>query len=207
MRKIIVTGNGTDVGKTVVCAILMKLFDADYWKPIQCGLEGASDTQTVQALSGLPSERFHKEAFRLKTPASPHRAAAMEGVTISSENLIPPQTSRTLLIETAGGLLVPIHSSALMVDVLENWDAEWIVVSKHYLGSINHTLLTLEALAARGQKVLGVIFNGPPSFHSEEAILSFSNLPCLGKVFPEPVLNPTIIKHYVEQWTPSLQLM
>ncbi len=200
MRRIMVAGIGTDVGKTVVSAILTLLFQGDYWKPIQCGNEANSDTATMKGwLEG--SERvIHPPAYSFQAPVSPHAAARLEKMAISTESISLPETTRPLIIEGVGGLLVPYTVDRLTIDLFASWRCSWVVVSKHYLGSINHTLLTIEALKRRRVPLLGLIFNGAPHPDTEEAILQISELPLLGRLFPEQNLNLQTFQRYGEQW-------
>ena len=195
MRGCIVTGISTDVGKTVVSAILAKALEADYWKPIEAG---GSDTKTVAHLSGV---YCHPPAYQLKYPLSPHHAAKLEGVSIQK---IAPLPAEPLIIEGCGGLLVP-YGEGLLAPLFATWNLPWVVVSKHYLGSINHTLLTLDWLQKAGQNVLGIVFNGPPNPATEEAILTFSGLPCIGHLYPEKPLTRRKIACYAQQFKETLK--
>ena len=159
MRKIFITGIGTDVGKTVVAAIVTEALKADYWKPVQAGDLEFSDTDRVRSWVSNDQSVFHPNSYALKTPMSPHAAADRDGVRIELSQIRSPQTTNDLVIEGAGGLLVPLNEKETILDLVEN-DYKILVVSRNYLGSINHTLLTIEALKARGKKVSGVIFNG-----------------------------------------------
>ena len=174
MRKVFVTGIGTDVGKTIISAILTEALQADYWKPIQCGSLDLTDTERVKRLVESKQTVFHPEAYRLKTPASPHHAAEVEDVKIHCGRLKIPETQNTLVIEGAGGLLVPFnYKGETMFDLAKNWGAEVVIVSRNYLGSINHTLLTLKVLEDSGVNVLGIIFNGEPNPSSESDIKGY----------------------------------
>lgn len=181
-RRIFITGNGTDVGKTLVSAVLVEALRADYWKPVQAGELENSDTAKVKSLVSNSLSKFHPEAYRLKAAMSPHAAAAREGIRIDLSRVILPHTDNTLVIEGAGGLLVPLNETDLVVDMLSRLGAETIVVSRTYLGSINHTLLTLEALMRRGLKVKGIVFNDAPNPESENFITEFAAVPCLGRI-------------------------
>jgi dethiobiotin synthetase len=196
MKKIVVAGIGTDVGKTVVSSILTYALDAHYWKPVQCGQ--CRDRERIEALLGKGCT--FPEATYLKAPHSPHHAAKLEGVTIHPSQIIPPKTERTLIIEGCGGILVPINLQTLMVDLFAGWDCEWVIVSRHYIGSINHSLLTLEALQKRSLNIKGIIFNGDPCPQTESAILKFSNLPCIARLKQEPQWNLKTIHAYANQW-------
>lgn len=196
MRKIFVTGIGTDVGKTVISAILVSALKGDYWKPIQAGSYSDTDSQKLRKLISIPDAVIHPEAYCLKTPMSPHTAAEAEGITLEPEKINLPETRRPLIIEGAGGLMVPLNDTFLMVDFISRFNAETIVVIQNYLGSINHSLLTLEVLKYRKVNVLGVIFNGSPHKLSEDIILSYSGAKMLGRVSKERQINQEIIAKY-----------
>ena len=182
MKPLFVTGIDTGIGKTVVSAILVEKLQADYWKPVQSGDLDQSDTIKVQSLVSNPISRFHPETYRLTQPLSPHKSAALDSISIELERFKVPQTSRPLIIEGAGGLMVPLNRSDLMIDLIAHLGAEVILVSKNYLGSINHTLLSLAILKARGLPVRGIIFNGAENPDSEAIIGFFSGVRCLGSV-------------------------
>ncbi len=170
-----VTGIGTDVGKTIVSAILVEKLKADYWKPIQSGDLDNSDTMKVQRLISNTITRFHPEAYRLTQPYSPHKSADLDGVTIDLDQIKLPETDNQLLIEGAGGLMVPLNDQHFVVDLVQKFDAEVVLVVKHYLGSINHTLLSLELLKQKKIKVRALIFNGERDEYSEKVILRHLN--------------------------------
>jgi len=205
MHRFIVTGCGTNVGKTIASAILTTALQGDYWKPIQCGDIEHSDTDVVQKLATLKSGRVHPPQYLFKTPVSPHQAAKLEQIVIDPDLLIPPPT-QVLIIETVGGILVPINNLQLTVDLFKQWKGKWIIVSQLYVGGINHTLLTVEALKNRGVELHSIIFNGEPNPDSEQAILYFSKLPCLGRIFPEKKWTRSIVKKYATQWKKQFQL-
>lgn len=189
IRPIFITGIDTGIGKTVVSAVLVEKLQADYWKPVQSGDLDQSDSMTVRSLVSNLNSQFHLETYQLTRPFSPHKSARLDGIEISLDRFSVPQTTRPLIIEGAGGLMVPLNEKDLMTDLIRRLDAEVIVVSKNYLGSINHTLLTLEMLKARALPVRGLIFNGAEDPDSESAILSYSGIPCLGRIPELPVLN------------------
>jgi dethiobiotin synthetase len=197
MKNIIVAGIGTDVGKTLVSAILTYALDAEYWKPIQCG--PCTDRSTVETLL-QGARKTHPEAAVLKAPRSPHHAAHLEGLTIAMEQIQPPKTKRPLVIEGCGGVFVPLSFSALTIDLFTKWECTWVVVSRHYLGSINHTLLTLEAMKKRHLPIQGIIFNGDPCPQTEEVILNFSHYPCIGRLYQEEQWTPQLIHAYAAEW-------
>lgn len=180
---VFVTGIGTGVGKTMVSAILCAGLKACYWKPIQAGLYPTTDTKTVQELSGLNASFFLKEFKILQAPISPHAAAEQEGIRIELADLkIPDLTTHPIVIEGAGGLLVPINYESTFADLLKIWNIPVVVVVQHYLGSINHTLLTLECLFNRGIPIKGIILNGKENLQSERVISSYSGIEIIGKV-------------------------
>lgn len=189
-----VTAIGTDSGKTVASAILCEALAADYWKPVQAGLP--TDTATVKELVSNTSVAFHPEQFLLKTPASPHASAKMENKTISLNDFELPRTKNNLIIEGAGGCLVPLNDDDVIADLIIKLNCDTIVVSNHYLGSINHTLLTIEALKRRNINIRGLIFNGERNEESERIILLRSKLKCLLRINREPVIDQETIKRY-----------
>ncbi|MFZ1110397.1 MAG: dethiobiotin synthase [Rhodomicrobium sp.] len=175
-RAFVVAGTDTGIGKTVFSAALAGALDGYYWKPVQAGLDGETDSEAVRRLSGLPRGRVLPEAYRLKLPASPHIAAAREGVAIEAARLSPPACPGPLVIEGAGGLLAPLSPSLLPIDLFASWGFPVILCARTALGTINHTLLSLEAMARRGIAVHGVAFIGDPSEEAERTIME------LGKV-------------------------
>lgn len=197
MRKVFVTGIGTDVGKTIVAAILTEALQADYWKPIQCGSLELTDTERVKRLVESKQSCFHPEAYRLRTPASPHHAADVEEKKIHWGKLKVPETENTLVIEGAGGILVPFnYKGETMLDMAKTWETEVVIVSRNYLGSINHTLLTIKILQDSGVKVLGLIFNGEPNPSSEDVILKTAKIPLLGRIKEEYEFTKDLITKY-----------
>lgn len=194
MKPLFITGIDTGIGKTIVSAILVEKLKADYWKPVQSGDLEESDTMKVRSLVSNQQTRFHDEAFRLSHPISPHKSAALDGITISLEDFKLPLSDRPLVIEGAGGLLVPLNREHLMVDLIAHLGADVVVVSKNYLGSINHTLLTLNILKTRNIPVRGIIFNGNSNPDSEEIILNFSGAKCLGNIPQLPQVNKEQIR-------------
>jgi len=192
-----VTGIGTDVGKTLVSAILVQALGRDYWKPIQAGDLDQSDTMRVQNLVIRNDYVAHQEYARLTKPVSPHLAAAHDGVTISLNDIRLPQSSRGLVVEGAGGLLVPLNDDVTMIDFVEKIRAEVVIVSRNYLGSINHSLLTFEVLKQRGIKIAGWIFNGYNK-EGEHFIAKKTATPGLLSLLPEPAVTPEIVQKYAK---------
>jgi dethiobiotin synthase len=182
MQRIFLTGIGTDVGKTLAAALLCHLWQAHYYKPVQAGLP--ADADTVAALAGLSHDRVVPTAFTLQTPASPHEAAARDGVQLSVKEIVAARSlpAGPLVVEGAGGLLVPLNRTETMADLAAAFGLPIVVVWRYYLGSINHTLLTLEAAKARGLNIAGLILNGEENPYSTEAVLGRFDLPVLMRV-------------------------
>jgi dethiobiotin synthetase len=199
-----ITGIGTDVGKTIVSAILVEALDADYWKPIQAGELNNTDSLTVERLVSNPTTKFHKSAFNLETPMSPHGAARIDGVNIEKNKIKRPSTKNSLVIEGAGGLLVPLNDSETVLDLIKPSD-KVIVVSRHYLGSINHTLLTLEMLKQSEIEVFGIIFNGDENISTESIIEKMSGVRILGRIDEEPYFDKNVVKEYASILEPRLK--
>ncbi|UYZ64703.1 dethiobiotin synthase [Hymenobacter weizhouensis] len=200
MEKLFITGIGTDVGKTFVSAILTEALQADYWKPVQAGLEPSTDAGTVRSLVQNPVSRFWPERHRLHLPASPHAAAAAEGLTLQPVDFELPATENHLLVEGAGGLLVPLAPGFLIADLIQQLGLDVVVVSRNYLGSINHTLLTLEALHSRGIRVRGLVFNGEPTPATESFIQQHTGVPLLPRVRLETDVSPAVVSRYAAEF-------
>jgi dethiobiotin synthetase len=198
-QRLFVTGIGTDVGKTVASAVLVQALGADYWKPVQAGGLDHTDSDEVRRLVTNPRSVFHSERHRLLMPASPHRAAAAENRTISPTDFQLPATDNHLVVEGAGGLLVPLAPGFLVADLVQQLGLGVVVVSRHYLGSINHTLLTLEALRQRGIPIRGLVFNGGEDGPTEQAILHHTPAPVLFRLEAEPELTPEVVARYAAQ--------
>ncbi|MDJ1491733.1 dethiobiotin synthase [Cytophagaceae bacterium DM2B3-1] len=192
-----ITAIGTDSGKTLISAIVTEALQADYWKPIQAGFP--RDTEKVQALISNSVSQFHSEAYLLQHPMSPHAAAQREGVEIDIHTLSLPNTHNTLIIEGAGGVLVPVSNQHFVIDIAQKFEAEVILVANIYLGSINHTLLTINELKRRNIPVKGIIFNGPANEDSEQFILNYSQYPLLLHVYPEEQITPEVVLSYAQQ--------
>ena len=182
MRRYFISGIGTGVGKTVMSALLCEALQADYWKPIQAGDLENSDTLTTKGLVSNSKTHFHKEAYKLPFALSPHASAENAGMEIDISHIQIPQTNNTLVIEGAGGLMVPINYETLYIDLLPLWNVEVVLVSRHYLGSINHTLLSAELLKQRNISVKGIVFNGDENQQSEKVILKLTGLEMLGRI-------------------------
>lgn len=195
-RTLIVAGIGTEIGKTVASAVLVEALQADYWKPIQSGGLDDSDTDTVRRLISNVTSRFHPEAYRLTEPLSPHAAAEIDGVTIDLAKFAPPETQNKLIIELAGGLMVPLNDHDLTIDLVRQLGFPVVLVSRNYLGSINHTLLSVDACRSRNIPLLGILFNGPTVPTSETFILTYTGLPCLGRIGQEEHMTKEAIRKY-----------
>ncbi|MFO7256522.1 MAG: dethiobiotin synthase [Bacteroidota bacterium] len=193
-----VTAIDTDSGKTLVSAILCEALHADYWKPVQAGLP--RDADVVKDLVTNKTTTIHPERYILQHAMSPHAAARLESITIRTADFTRPSTSRDLIIEGAGGCLVPLNDTEFVIDLVPKLNAEIILVADLYLGSINHTLLTVEALRTRGLNPLGIIFNGEPNTESERIICHHSGLKVLLHIGKEPVINRQMVKKYAEQY-------
>jgi dethiobiotin synthetase len=178
----IVTGTDTGIGKTTVAAMLVLALDAVYWKPVQSGTEDGTDRQRVQALTKLPDDRFLPERYILSRPLSPHRAAELDGIEIKAEALALPACDRTLVIEGAGGLMVPVRRDKLQIEVFAGWDLPFILCARTGLGTINHTLLSIEALRNRNMRLPGLIFVGDDNPDNMRTIAEFSGVRILGLV-------------------------
>lgn len=198
MKNIFVTAIGTDSGKTLVSAILCEALGFGYWKPVQAG--HPRDTETVESLVSNPAFKSYPERYLLNTPASPHAAAKIDGVQIKVSDFNPP-SANSLIIEGAGGCMVPLNDDEFVIDLAEKLSCEIVLVSNLYLGSINHTMLTLHLLRSRKLAVKGIIFNGPANEESERIILHHSGLPCLLRINKEDVVDRKLVSHYANEYT------
>lgn len=202
MQHIFVTGISTEVGKTVVSAILTEALEADYWKPVQAGDLEESDSDRVAGLISNSKTIIHKSSYNLKNALSPHAAAAREHITIDINAIEEPATENHLIIEGAGGILTPLTDSDTILDlIMPNYKV--VVVSKHYLGSINHTLLTVLWLQQKGYDV-SLIFNGAEQRDTEHIILKKTGASFLGRLEHEAQLDKAIVKKYASQWHNAL---
>lgn len=201
-KKIFITGIGTDVGKTVVAAIITEALKADYFKPIQAGDLESGDADTVENLISNTQTRIHPNSYGLQTPMSPHAAAKIDGVTIDIKKIKEPKTTNHLVIEGAGGILVPLNDSSTIVDLIQP-DYKVVVVSRHYLGSINHSLMTIQLLQNKGFDV-SVIFNGAEHKTTESIIEKMTGVTILGRIDEEPYVDKNVIKAYAEEFQEKL---
>ena len=201
--KLFITGIGTDVGKTIASSIIVEALQADYWKPIQAGDLDNSDTNKVEKYVSNPTTKFHKNAYALNTPASPHLAAEIDGIKIELDNITEPKTTNHLVIEGAGGIFVPLNNSDCVIDLIQP-DYKVIVVSRHYLGSINHTLMAIEILKSRNLNVAGIVFSGDENKATESIILEKTNVPMIGRIDNEPYFHQNVIKYYADLFRENL---
>lgn len=193
-----VTGIGTGIGKTMVSAILTEKLRADYWKPIQSGDLDQSDSLTIKSLISNSKTVVYEEAFKLTQPLSPHLSAKLDQVDINIRKLQTPTTTNDLIIEGAGGLMVPLNDHELMIDYIKSLNTEVILVSQNYLGSINHTLLSIEALKARGIAIKGIIFNGISNTETERYIKQYSELNVIGYIPELEIISKESVKQACE---------
>jgi dethiobiotin synthetase len=198
MKRIFITGNGTDVGKTVVSSVITEALQADYWKPVQSGELDNSDTIKVKNLVSNSKTIFHTERFKLLQPMSPHAAAEIDGVEINLDDFTIPKTENHLVIEGAGGLMVPINNEHLIADLISHLQLSVILVSRNYLGSINHTLLTIQELKRRNIPILGIVFNGDHTPQTENFIQNYSKLPVLFRLDMEQIINKETVLKYAQ---------
>lgn len=189
-----ITGISTDVGKTIASAIITEALEADYWKPIQAGDLNNSDSHKIKRLISNTKTSIHPNSYSLQTPMSPHAAAEIDKTIINLDSITPPQTKNHLVIEGAGGLLVPLNEKNTIADIIKP-NYKVIVVSRHYLGSINHTLLTLDFLKNKGYNT-SIIFSGDENKTTETIIKKMTNCPVIGRIEEEPYFDKNVIKEY-----------
>ena len=201
-KKIFITGISTDVGKTIAAAIITEALEADYWKPIQAGELENTDTHKVESLVTNKTSKFHPHSYALKTPMSPHAAAKIDNIKIDIKKIIAPKTKNDLVIEGAGGLLVPLNDKHTILNII-NTDYKVILVSRHYLGSINHTLLTVAHLQEKGFEV-SIIFSGNEQTSTEEIIKKITKVKVIGRIDEEPYFDQNVIKEYAELFREEL---
>ncbi len=204
MQRYFITGIGTDVGKTVASAIITEALEADYWKPVQAGDLEHSDTHKIQDLISNSKTSFHKNAYALNTPMSPHASAEIDNVQIKVEDIKTPETSNLLVVEGAGGILVPLSETKTILDLIKPTD-KVILVSRHYLGSINHTLLSAEMLKAKGIHNVALLFNGDEHVTTESIIKKMTGYPVLGRINNETEITKSVISKYAEELKEALK--
>lgn len=192
--KIFVTGTDTGIGKTVVSALMTVGLSATYWKPIQSGLKEETDTEYVRRVTGLSDTHFKDERFRLTEPLSPHASAAIDGVSISLTDFqLPKIETGHLVVEGAGGLMVPINDEAMIIDLIEYLNLPALLVARSELGTLNHTFLSLEALRSRGIPIIGVIMNGPRNESNRKAIEKYGNIEVIGEMESIQPMNSNML--------------
>ncbi|WP_233898493.1 dethiobiotin synthase [Tenacibaculum piscium] len=203
MATYFITGISTEVGKTVASAIFTEALEADYWKPIQAGELDDSDSHKIKKFISNKKTIIHPNSYALKTPMSPHSAAEIENITIDLAKIIEPKTdNKNLIIEGAGGIFVPLNNTDTILDIIKP-DYKVIVVSRHYLGSINHTLLTVNLLKQKGFDV-SIIFSGDKHKTTEEIIKKMTGIPVIGRIDEEPYFDKSVIKEYAELFKENL---
>jgi dethiobiotin synthetase len=194
-KQFFVSGTDTNVGKTIVSALLTLGLGGAYWKPIQSGLEPSTDTDDVQVITGLEASHFIPERFRLPAPLSPHASAAIANIQINLADFQLPTTQKPhLIVEGAGGLMVPLNSQDLLIDLIQRLELPVCLVARSSLGTINHTLLSLNALRQANIPILGVILNGQPNAINREAIAHYGQVPILGELDRLTEINPATLK-------------
>ncbi|MFC3321303.1 dethiobiotin synthase [Mesorhizobium cantuariense] len=186
-KGIVITGTDTGIGKTVFSAGLAGVLDGFYWKPVQSGLDEETDSEVVERLAGLPPGRVLPEVYRLRSPLSPHRSAELDGVAIEAAKLSLPALPGPIVIEGAGGLMVPLNRQTKFIDIFQQWQLPVVLCARTALGTINHTLLSIEALRARSIPIIGIAFVGDEVADSQKTIVEFSGVPQLGRL---PYLDP-----------------
>ena len=202
MSTYFITGISTDVGKTIASAILVEALEADYFKPVQAGDLHNSDTHKVERLVSNPKSKFHPNSYALNTPMSPHGAAEIDNLTIDLKSITRPKTKNHLVIEGAGGLLVPLNEKDTILDLIEKKD-KVVVVSRHYLGSINHSLLTINTLKEKGFDV-AVIYSGDEHPSTESIIEKMTGVKVIGRINDEPYFDQNVIKEYAAKFKQNL---
>ena len=196
MKRIFVTGISTEVGKTIASAIIVESLMADYWKPIQAGDLDSSDSHKVRSLISNEKSVIHPNSYALNQPMSPHAAAKLDDIEIELAKISVPETNNHLVIEGAGGLLVPLNDNNTILDLIDP-DFKVVVVSRHYLGSINHSLLTINLLLQKGFDV-SVIFSGNENKGTESIISKMTGVPIIGRINQERLIDRDVIRHYAQ---------
>ena len=197
-KKYFITGISTEVGKTIVSAIFVEALQADYWKPIQSGDLQYSDTDKVKELISNNKSEFHSNSYALETPMSPHASAEIDGVEICLKEILEPETNNHLVVEGAGGLLVPLNNQDTILDLIRP-KYKVVVVSRHYLGSINHTLLTVNLLKEKGFDI-AIVFSGDQHPTTESIISKMTEVPVLGSIDDEPYFDKNVVREYAQKF-------
>lgn len=198
MKQFVIAGIGTEIGKTFISAVITQALEADYWKPVQAGGLDYTDTDFVRQHISNQKTVLHPEGYRLKAAMSPHAAAAAEGISIDLAKLAIPATPNHLVIEMAGGLMVPLNNRELNTELLKRWDLPVVLVSQNYLGSINHTLLSLGVLKQLGIRVAGIVFNGNENPATEEVIQQYSGIECIARIAWQKQVTRAVVKELAD---------
>lgn len=193
-QRVVIAGTDTGVGKTVLAALMTLLLDADYWKPVQSGMLDETDAEAVARIAALPPERIHPERYRLRQPLSPDQSASIDGVEIDLQQLAVPETTRPLVIECAGGVLVPMNRHELQIDVLERWGIPVLLAARSTLGTLNHTLLSLEALDRREIPVAGIVLIGPEHRLNLGSLHRWTHHPIVGSIPPLETISAETLR-------------
>ncbi|RXM47997.1 dethiobiotin synthase [Flavobacterium sp. YO12] len=201
--KIFVTGISTDVGKTIASSIIVEALEADYWKPVQAGDLDNSDSYKIKIKISNNKSQIFENSYKLNTPESPHLAAEIDGITIDLKQIQEPKTNSHLVIEGAGGIFVPLNDKDSIIDLMQP-DYKIVIVSRHYLGSINHTLLTIEAIKNRGFEIAGIIFSGSENKATESIILERTGIKLIGRIDEEPYFDQNVIREYADLFRENL---
>lgn len=205
MKRYFITGIGTEVGKTISSAVITEALEADYWKPIQAGDLQKSDSMTVESLIQNNRSVFHKEAYILNHPISPHAASERDGLEIDLSSIKIPETNNALVIEGAGGLLVPLNHRETIIDLIGQLKCEVILVSRHYLGSINHTLMSINILKTKKVDIKGILFNGNENKETESIIQEMSGIKIIGRINELEKINSMNIQSEANRLKESLK--
>lgn len=207
-KQLFITGIGTDVGKTVVSAVLIKALNALYWKPVQSGSDGQTDRGWIQSITGNKDNQFIRETFSFRLPASPHFAASQENEEMDLQKIqLPDSGNSHLVVEGAGGLMVPLNRQTLVIDLISQLKLPVILVVRNYLGSINHTLLSIELLKSKGIDIAGIIVSGSNYNDNEEIIQHFSGVPVIARVEEAKEIDAVFISQQAEQVRAQLSLL
>lgn len=199
-QQYIIAGISTEIGKTIISSILTEAFEADYWKPVQSGALDFTDTDTVRSLISNTKTVFHPETYRLTEPMSPHAAAEIDGIEINLSSFVLPQAQNHLIVELAGGLMVPLNDHETNLDLIKRLALPIILISQNYLGSINHTLLSVAVLKQQNIPIKGLVFNGRENVSSENFILNYTGLECLGRVNFEEIIDKNVVKNWAKRF-------
>lgn len=200
IKGVFVTGTDTDVGKTIIASWLMLHLDGYYWKPIQSGLEVATDQQVVKEITGFSNNRFFPSCYELTEPLSPHESAKRDGIIIDMQHFVLPQAKKPIIVEGAGGVLVPINENQFIYDLIKYLKLPTILVCRSQLGTINHTLLSLKLLRDERIPILGIVINGPITSHNRQAIEEYGQIPIIGEIDILPIMSANSLLNIQPKW-------